>query len=576
MGAEDMARQALNVFRMRLLGAEVVQVDAGSRTLKDAINEAMRDWVANVDDTYYLLGSVLGPHPYPLMVREFQSVIGQEARAQIARRGRPAARHRRGLRGRRQQRHRHLRRLRRRSRRCGWSASKPAASDRARPSTRRGSPAASPACCRARARSCCRTRTATSSRRTRSRPGSTTRRSAPSTPGCAALGRTGVRPCVRRREALEAFQWLARARRHPAGAGVRARRGRRAAAGAPSSAPTASCSCNLSGRGDKDVRDGAGTAWRRWRRLMRATFAERLRARSGRRGSSPTSRPATPTCRARPTFCGRSTAAAPTSSRSACRFPIRWPTARRFSAPPSARWRPAGACGRRWTWWQSVAAEVSRADRALQLRQPAAAPGRRGVRRAGGRGRASTACCCSTCRSRRPARFARRRWPAPGSTTIFLLSPTTTDARHPARRRGSAGVSVRHLAPRRHRARATRWPRGAEPLVGRIRGRDGPADRARASASRGPSTCARSAGTPTPRSSAARWWQRDRRGGRRAATWRARVEAFVRWLKRGDATEDEDTWQTLDDLRQDIDAIDEAARRGCSTSARAARAKSGG
>jgi len=83
MGAEDMARQALNVFRMRVLGASVERVDAGSRTLKDAINEAMRDWVAHVETTYYLLGSVLGPHPYPLMVREFQSVIGNEARAQI-------------------------------------------------------------------------------------------------------------------------------------------------------------------------------------------------------------------------------------------------------------------------------------------------------------------------------------------------------------------------------------------------------------------------------------------------------------------------------------------------------------
>jgi tryptophan synthase beta chain len=83
MGSEDMARQEPNVFRMRLLGAEVRAVDAGSRTLKDAINEAMRDWVTNVTDTYYLLGSVLGPHPYPLMVREFQSVIGCEARAQI-------------------------------------------------------------------------------------------------------------------------------------------------------------------------------------------------------------------------------------------------------------------------------------------------------------------------------------------------------------------------------------------------------------------------------------------------------------------------------------------------------------
>jgi tryptophan synthase beta chain len=83
MGAEDMRRQALNVFRMQLLGAEVREVNAGSRTLKDAINEALRDWVTNVGDTYYLLGSALGPHPYPLMVRDFQTVIGREARAQI-------------------------------------------------------------------------------------------------------------------------------------------------------------------------------------------------------------------------------------------------------------------------------------------------------------------------------------------------------------------------------------------------------------------------------------------------------------------------------------------------------------
>jgi len=83
MGAEDMRRQALNVLRMRLLGAEVVSVTAGTRTLKDAISEALRDWVTNVHDTYYLLGSALGPHPYPLMVREFQSVIGREARQQI-------------------------------------------------------------------------------------------------------------------------------------------------------------------------------------------------------------------------------------------------------------------------------------------------------------------------------------------------------------------------------------------------------------------------------------------------------------------------------------------------------------
>jgi tryptophan synthase beta chain len=83
MGTEDERRQALNVYRMKLLGAEVVGVDAGSRTLKDAINESLRDWVTNVASTHYVLGSVLGPHPYPAMVREFQSVIGSEALLQI-------------------------------------------------------------------------------------------------------------------------------------------------------------------------------------------------------------------------------------------------------------------------------------------------------------------------------------------------------------------------------------------------------------------------------------------------------------------------------------------------------------
>ena len=83
MGAEDVRRQALNVFRMKLLGAEVRTVNSGSRTLKDAINEAIRDWVTNVRNTHYLLGSVVGPHPYPLLVRDFQAVIGQEARGQL-------------------------------------------------------------------------------------------------------------------------------------------------------------------------------------------------------------------------------------------------------------------------------------------------------------------------------------------------------------------------------------------------------------------------------------------------------------------------------------------------------------
>ena len=83
MGAEDVQRQAPNVFRMKLLGATVVPVTSGSKTLKDALNEAMRDWVTNVDDTFYIIGTVAGPHPYPAMVRDFQSVIGREARQQI-------------------------------------------------------------------------------------------------------------------------------------------------------------------------------------------------------------------------------------------------------------------------------------------------------------------------------------------------------------------------------------------------------------------------------------------------------------------------------------------------------------
>src|SRR5690242_1361766 len=83
MGEEDMRRQAINVYRMRLLGAKVVPVTAGSRTLKDALNEAMRDWVSNVDQTYYIIGTVAGPHPYPMMVRDFNACIGEEARQQV-------------------------------------------------------------------------------------------------------------------------------------------------------------------------------------------------------------------------------------------------------------------------------------------------------------------------------------------------------------------------------------------------------------------------------------------------------------------------------------------------------------
>ena len=83
MGSEDVKRQATNVYRMKLLGATVIPVESGSRTLKDALNEAMRDWVTNVENTYYIIGTVAGPHPYPMMVRDFQAVIGREARVQM-------------------------------------------------------------------------------------------------------------------------------------------------------------------------------------------------------------------------------------------------------------------------------------------------------------------------------------------------------------------------------------------------------------------------------------------------------------------------------------------------------------
>src|SRR5437879_11471801 len=90
MGDDDMARQAINVYKMRLLGAEVVSVESGSRTLKDATNEAIRDWVTNVRTTHYVIGSAVGPHPYPALVRDLQRVIGDEARAQgLERWGRP-------------------------------------------------------------------------------------------------------------------------------------------------------------------------------------------------------------------------------------------------------------------------------------------------------------------------------------------------------------------------------------------------------------------------------------------------------------------------------------------------------
>ena len=174
MGTEDMRRQQPNVQRMELLGATVSPVDAGARTLKEAVSAAIRDWVANVADTHYVIGSAVGPAPFPALVRDLQRVIGDEARAQIARADGPAARPRDRVRRRRLQRDRHLRPLRRRRRRRAGRRRGGGRGDRDRPPRRaadRRRPRRRPAR-RLLARSC-RTRTARSSRRTRSRPAST-------------------------------------------------------------------------------------------------------------------------------------------------------------------------------------------------------------------------------------------------------------------------------------------------------------------------------------------------------------------------------------------------------------------
>ena len=126
MGTEDMRRQRPNVERMELLGATVEPVEAGARTLKEAVSAAIRDWVTNVETTHYVIGSAVGPAPYPALVRDLQRVIGDEARAQMLEQARAAARPRRRLRRRRQQRDRHLHRVRRRRARSSWSASRPA------------------------------------------------------------------------------------------------------------------------------------------------------------------------------------------------------------------------------------------------------------------------------------------------------------------------------------------------------------------------------------------------------------------------------------------------------------------
>ena len=173
MGSEDIQRQAQNVYRMKLLGAEVVAVESGSKTLKDALNEAMRDWVTNVNDTFYIIGTVAGPHPYPMMVRDFQSVIGIEAKEQmqemagrqpdavLACVGGAPTRWASSIRT-------------SPTSACAWWASKRQAMASKPASTQRPCAPASPASCTATALISCRTTTARSSRRIRFRRASIT------------------------------------------------------------------------------------------------------------------------------------------------------------------------------------------------------------------------------------------------------------------------------------------------------------------------------------------------------------------------------------------------------------------
>ena len=181
MGEEDTQRQSLNVFRMQLLGARVVPVTGGTRTLKDATSEAIRDWVTNVESSHYIIGSVVGPAPYPRMVRDFQACIGREAREQMLRIAGRLPRTVVACVGGRLERDGHLPRLRSRHRRAAGRRRGGRRGRRHRPATRPRSPRARPACCTARSPCCCRTSTARCIRHTASRQASTIRAWARST-----------------------------------------------------------------------------------------------------------------------------------------------------------------------------------------------------------------------------------------------------------------------------------------------------------------------------------------------------------------------------------------------------------
>ena len=254
MGKVDTERQALNVARMRLLGAEVIAVESGTQTLKDAMNEAMRDWVASVDHTHYLIGTVAGPHPFPMLVREFQRVISTEARASCwtatagcPTRWRPAsaAAPTRWASSRTSS----------TTPRSGCTASRPAATAWRPAGMRRRSPPDRSGCCTGCAPSSCRTRTARPRTRTRSRPAWTIPVSAPSTPGWRRPA--GALRAGHRCGGDGGVPAAGPHRGHRAGHRVRPRAGRGAHPGPPTAGPADGqpplILVSLSGRGDKDV-----------------------------------------------------------------------------------------------------------------------------------------------------------------------------------------------------------------------------------------------------------------------------------------------------------------------------------
>ena len=154
MGSVDVERQKANVFRMHMLGAKVVPVESGAKTLKDAMNEALRDWVTNVGSTFYCIGTIAGPHPYPMMVRDFQSIIGRETREQMHGGRRPAAGFADRLHRRRLERHGPVPSVPRRARRSKSTASRRPATASTPACMPPRSPAAGPACCTATAPIC--------------------------------------------------------------------------------------------------------------------------------------------------------------------------------------------------------------------------------------------------------------------------------------------------------------------------------------------------------------------------------------------------------------------------------------